>query len=42
MAPLGQTTFAVLLWGSLLAVFGVFVFECYTLAREAGWVGVRW
>ncbi|MFT4922652.1 MAG: hypothetical protein ACI8XM_001870 [Haloarculaceae archaeon] len=38
MAVIGSTLFALLLWGGILAVFGVFVFEAYTVARELGWL----
>lgn len=37
--PIGQTAFAVLLWGAILGVFGVFCYEVYVIGREAGWVG---
>ena len=39
MAPLGPTAFGVLLWGVILAVFCVFVYECYVVARELDWLG---
>lgn len=38
MTALGQTVFAVLVWGSILAVAAVFVFEAAVIAREAGWL----
>lgn len=33
---LGATAFAVLLWGAILAVAAVFVYEVYALGREFG------
>jgi len=33
---IGPTLFAVLLWGSLLAVAIVFVYELYAVGREVG------
>lgn len=35
---MGSTTFAVLLWGTVLAVFVVFVYEVYAIADESGWI----
>ena len=34
MAPIGQTAFSILLWGTLLAVFVVFCYEVYVLRRD--------
>jgi hypothetical protein len=34
MAAIGSTLFAVLLWGSILAVTGVFLYEVYVLLGE--------
>jgi hypothetical protein len=31
---IGPTTFAVILWGAILAVAGIFSYELYTIARE--------
>lgn len=39
MGVIGSTTFAVLLWGTLLAVFGVFLYEAYAIGVEYGWIG---
>lgn len=39
MAAIGPTAFGVLVWGSLLGVFLVFVFEAYTLAGGAARFG---
>jgi hypothetical protein len=39
MGVIGPTTFAVLLWGTLLAVFGVFCYEAYAIGVEYGWIG---
>jgi len=38
MAVLGPTLFAVLLWGALLGVAIVFVYELYAIADDAGWL----
>lgn len=35
---MGSTAFAVLLWGTVLAVFLVFVYEVYAIADESGWI----
>lgn len=34
---LGATAFAVALWGAVAAVLGVFAYEVYALAVDAGW-----
>jgi hypothetical protein len=39
MAPMGPTAFAVLVWGGILGVALVFLYEVWVLAREVGWVG---
>lgn len=39
MGVIGSTTFAVLLWGTLVAVFGVFCYEAYAIGVEYGWIG---
>jgi hypothetical protein len=31
---IGPTLFAVVLWGSILAVTGIFAYELYTITRE--------
>jgi hypothetical protein len=36
MAAISSTVFAVLLWGSILGVFGVFVYEVYAIIGERG------
>jgi hypothetical protein len=36
MAVLGPTAFGVLLWGSLVGVFCVFVYEVYALLKRPG------
>lgn len=41
MAPIGPTTFAIVLWTSVLGVFLVFAYETYAIAEELGWVGNR-
>ena len=33
----GPTLFAALLWGALLAVAAVFVYELFAVGRELGW-----
>jgi hypothetical protein len=38
VAVLSSTAFAVLLWGTVLAVFLVFVYEVYAIADDAGWI----
>ena len=38
MAVLGPTLFAVVLWGTLLGVAIVFVYEVYAIAADAGWL----
>lgn len=37
MAAIGQTAFAILLWGSILGVVLVFAYEMYAIATELGW-----
>ena len=39
MAAIGPTAFAVLVWGSLLGVGLVFLYEVYAIADEFGWLG---
>jgi hypothetical protein len=39
MAALGEVAFAVVLWGSMLGVLAVFLYEVYVLGREGGWLG---
>ena len=39
MAPMGPTAFAVLLWGGIVAVGLVFLYEVFVVAREFGWLG---
>jgi hypothetical protein len=39
MAVIGSTAFAVLLWGTVLAVLAVFVYEVYAIGVEYGWLG---
>lgn len=34
---LGPTAFALVLWGAVAAVLGVFVYQVYALAVDAGW-----
>lgn len=41
MTALGPTAFAVIVWGSILGIAAVFVFEAYVIAREAGWFAAR-
>ena len=36
MAVIGPLVFAVLVWGSLAVVAGVFGYELYTIIRERG------
>ncbi|MGM0389667.1 hypothetical protein [Natrinema limicola] len=38
MAVIGSTLFAVLLWGALLGVAIIFVYELYAIAADAGWL----
>lgn len=38
MAAIGPMAFALVLWGSLLGIALVFVYEVYVIAREAGWL----
>lgn len=38
MTVMGPTAFAVLLWGVLLVVSLVFVYEAYAIADEYGWI----
>jgi hypothetical protein len=38
MAVIGSTAFAVLLWGTVLAVLAVFVYEVYAIGVEYGWL----
>lgn len=37
MTVIGPTVFAVILWGSILSVFLVFLYEVYAVAGEIGW-----
>ena len=38
MAVIESALFAVLLWGALLGVAIVFVYELYAIASDAGWL----
>lgn len=38
MAAIGPTVFAALLWGAIVAVALVFLYEAYTVLREGGWL----
>lgn len=40
MVVIGSGAFAVLVWGTLLAVLAVFCYELYALGVEYGWVGI--
>ena len=37
MTPVGPAAFPVLVWGAVLGVFLVFLYEAYVLAGDAGW-----
>ena len=37
MTPVGPAAFAALVWGTVLGVFLVFLYEAYVLAGDAGW-----
>jgi len=39
MGALDATAFAAVLWGSLVGVLAVFLFEVYVVGRDAGWFG---
>jgi len=38
MAAIGPTAFAALLWGSIVGVAAVFLYELRAVARERGWI----
>jgi len=38
---LGPTAFGLVVWGTIAAVFAVFGYEIYAVAREYGWLGDR-
>ena len=38
MAPISPTLFALLLWGAIVGVALVFVYEVYALASDAGFL----
>jgi len=37
VTPVGPTVFAALVWGTVLGVLLVFLYEAYALAGDAGW-----
>lgn len=37
MAVIGTTAFAVVVWGSILGVLLVFLYEVYAIAGDFGW-----
>jgi hypothetical protein len=39
MAPIGPTTFGVLLWGAIFAVAAIFAYQVYVLSRDYGLLG---
>ena len=38
MTAIGSTIFALVLWGAIVGVSLVFVYEVYAIAREYGWL----
>lgn len=38
MTMIGSAGFTVLLWGTILAVSAVFLYEAYAIADEFGWL----
>jgi hypothetical protein len=41
MAAVGATVFAALLWGAIAGVAGVFLYELYAIAADAGLLDAR-